>query len=400
MPALGRVDPSLVDEDNDSKDDDGARGQSEAGDDEGDWELVVNPGSPRTTSRRSSLLPLATPSRVLEDLIHSALTSTKSVDPDELNNLLVAVELAAADEAEDGRGDLGDRRSSSSSSSSRADEAAEAATTVPERRAESENEEEEEEEEEDTGDPQAEPQQAPDVETYHHETKPLPDLPMTCGCCDDDVDFGAMVQCTQGHLFCPSCLSNYAAMNITEYRRTTFKCFSQEEVCDGTFTYAAVRQPRSRDLCTYPAHSPPLVPAPSYRPRRDRICSWSRLFPKSCGASTTISLRPLAPAASPTLSSARSVRTEVVPCGGSMQAAHFASQVADTCQECWARTIHGRRGRAAAIVDGADAVVPATSGQLYECTNPECGKVVGPCTTHRPSRSRAGAGVANCVERT
>lgn len=61
-----------------------------------------------------------------------------------------------------------------------------------------------------------------------------------CGCCYGDVAFEDMVQCLEGHLFCASCLMNYAKEAAFGQGKATLVCMS--DGCDGTFPMSQLRK--------------------------------------------------------------------------------------------------------------------------------------------------------------
>jgi len=67
---------------------------------------------------------------------------------------------------------------------------------------------------------------------------------LECGCCYKEIEFkyDAVVQCTEGHLFCVSCLRHYAEEQLFGYRTTQLKCMHQGSFddnfpCVGKFRY-------------------------------------------------------------------------------------------------------------------------------------------------------------------
>ena len=61
-----------------------------------------------------------------------------------------------------------------------------------------------------------------------------------CACCYGDVAFDNMVQCLEGHLFCISCLMNYAKEATFGQGKAVLTCMSSD--CDGTFPMSQLRK--------------------------------------------------------------------------------------------------------------------------------------------------------------
>lgn len=61
-----------------------------------------------------------------------------------------------------------------------------------------------------------------------------------CGCCYGDAAFEDMVQCLEGHLFCASCLMNYAKEAAFGQGKASLVCMS--DGCDGTFPMSQLRK--------------------------------------------------------------------------------------------------------------------------------------------------------------
>ena len=61
-----------------------------------------------------------------------------------------------------------------------------------------------------------------------------------CGCCYGDAAFEDMVQCLDGHLFCASCLMNYAKEAAFGQGKTTLVCMS--DGCEGTFPMSQLKK--------------------------------------------------------------------------------------------------------------------------------------------------------------
>ena len=61
-----------------------------------------------------------------------------------------------------------------------------------------------------------------------------------CGCCYGDAAFEDMVQCLEGHLFCASCLMNYAKEAAFGQGKAALVCMS--DGCDGTFPMSQLRK--------------------------------------------------------------------------------------------------------------------------------------------------------------
>lgn len=61
-----------------------------------------------------------------------------------------------------------------------------------------------------------------------------------CGCCYGDAAFEDMVQCLEGHLFCASCLMNYAKEAAFGQGKAALVCMS--DGCDGTFPMSQLQK--------------------------------------------------------------------------------------------------------------------------------------------------------------
>ena len=61
-----------------------------------------------------------------------------------------------------------------------------------------------------------------------------------CGCCYGDAAFEDMVQCLEGHLFCASCLMNYAKEAAFGQGKAALVCMS--DGCDGKFPMSQLRK--------------------------------------------------------------------------------------------------------------------------------------------------------------
>lgn len=61
-----------------------------------------------------------------------------------------------------------------------------------------------------------------------------------CGCCYGDAAFEDMVQCLEGHLFCASCLMNYAKEAAFGQGKAALVCMS--DGCDGTFPLSQLQK--------------------------------------------------------------------------------------------------------------------------------------------------------------
>ena len=143
---------------------------------------------------------------VLQDLIFNALSGADAaaVDVDELNSLLTAMELAnsgalnasssseSSDDDDDdddviNPGNIGDAGAGNDDASN-ADE-------------EGDNEDDEDDDDGAEGGGPEDDGDDPGLQRRGI------DATVQCACCDDPFPFGAMVQCTQGHLFCADCLA-------------------------------------------------------------------------------------------------------------------------------------------------------------------------------------------------
>jgi adenylate kinase family enzyme len=67
---------------------------------------------------------------------------------------------------------------------------------------------------------------------------------MECGCCYSEYPFEALVQCTEAHLFCKTCLQHYAEQTVFGNGQSVLKCMhsSGAEQCPGIFTETMLRQ--------------------------------------------------------------------------------------------------------------------------------------------------------------
>lgn len=61
-----------------------------------------------------------------------------------------------------------------------------------------------------------------------------------CGCCYGDAAFEDMVQCQEGHLFCTSCLMNYAKEAAFGQGKAALTCMT--DGCDGTFPMSQLKK--------------------------------------------------------------------------------------------------------------------------------------------------------------
>ena len=61
-----------------------------------------------------------------------------------------------------------------------------------------------------------------------------------CGCCYGDAAFEDMVQCLEGHLFCASCLMNYAKEATFGQGKATLSCMT--DGCDGNFPLSQLKK--------------------------------------------------------------------------------------------------------------------------------------------------------------
>ena len=61
-----------------------------------------------------------------------------------------------------------------------------------------------------------------------------------CGCCYGDAAFEDMVQCLEGHLFCASCLMNYAKEAAFGQGKAALTCMT--DGCDGTFPMSQLKK--------------------------------------------------------------------------------------------------------------------------------------------------------------
>ena len=139
---------------------------------------------------------------VLQDLIFNALSGADAaaVDVDELNSLLTAMELANS----------GALNASSSSESSDDDDDDDVINpgNIGDAGAgnddASNSDEEGDNEDDDDGAEGGGPEDDGDDPGLQRRGI---DATVQCACCDDPFPFAAMVQCTQGHLFCADCLA-------------------------------------------------------------------------------------------------------------------------------------------------------------------------------------------------
>lgn len=65
-----------------------------------------------------------------------------------------------------------------------------------------------------------------------------------CGCCYSEYPFEALVQCTEAHLFCKTCLQHYAEQTVFGNGQSVLKCMNSSgaEQCPGVFTETMLRQ--------------------------------------------------------------------------------------------------------------------------------------------------------------
>lgn len=72
-----------------------------------------------------------------------------------------------------------------------------------------------------------------------------------CGCCCCEYAFDNMRQCSEGHLFCKTCLSKYIEQTIFGDGRSVIKCMNTEgEVCQGYFSDEMIRLSLSEKVFT------------------------------------------------------------------------------------------------------------------------------------------------------
>jgi len=64
---------------------------------------------------------------------------------------------------------------------------------------------------------------------------------LECGCCFSEYPFESIVQCSEGHLFCKSCLKQYVETTIFADGKSNLNCMSTSESCCGFFTGSMLR---------------------------------------------------------------------------------------------------------------------------------------------------------------
>ena len=73
--------------------------------------------------------------------------------------------------------------------------------------------------------------------------------PVLCGCCYDDLP-NDPIQCPNGHLFCVSCLQNYAREIVYGQARPPLKCMTGD--CEAPFTHSQLQRAlSSTELANY-----------------------------------------------------------------------------------------------------------------------------------------------------
>ncbi|QRV86360.1 TRIAD3 [Ceratobasidium sp. AG-Ba] len=78
-----------------------------------------------------------------------------------------------------------------------------------------------------------------------HRRSPTPPIPvasneMECGCCFGDINISEMVQCAEGHLFCPTCVKRHAETEVGD-RKSDILCMDQSG-CRAPFTDDQLRR--------------------------------------------------------------------------------------------------------------------------------------------------------------
>lgn len=63
---------------------------------------------------------------------------------------------------------------------------------------------------------------------------------LECGCCFSEYPFEALIQCSEGHLFCKNCLKHYVEETVFGGGRSTIKCMSSEG-CQGFFPDSMIK---------------------------------------------------------------------------------------------------------------------------------------------------------------
>lgn len=63
-----------------------------------------------------------------------------------------------------------------------------------------------------------------------------------CGCCCGDFSFDNLVQCSEGHLFCTTCVRKYVEETVFGNGKSHVKCITSEAVCEGFFPDSMLRQ--------------------------------------------------------------------------------------------------------------------------------------------------------------
>lgn len=63
-----------------------------------------------------------------------------------------------------------------------------------------------------------------------------------CGCCCCDLAIENAVQCTDGHLFCRTCLLRYVEESVFGTGKAVVTCMSTSEACDGFFAESMLRK--------------------------------------------------------------------------------------------------------------------------------------------------------------
>jgi hypothetical protein len=57
-----------------------------------------------------------------------------------------------------------------------------------------------------------------------------------CECCCEEFHFESMVQCSEGHIFCPQCLKRHVEISHLERNECEFACISMYSECRGVFS--------------------------------------------------------------------------------------------------------------------------------------------------------------------